>query len=146
VTTASSKLKDEYYRGEYLVAYITIMNERGGSKITIRRVNITIWRIEKRYEKWRNIEVVYNKTINISEGIEGGQAFSMEIKVKLDFNPARYNITIAVYSTATGSPHYPVRGHRFWVRSAIEIPPIVWAVIVDALFILVAVMIYRRMR
>jgi len=147
VIVKASNLKEEYYKGEDLILYVSILNNKsGGGVLTIEKLNISIWRVEKRYDRWRNIEMVYNKSREIGETIEANQVYSIRIQIQLNFTPARYNLTVAIYTDETSEPYYAVKGYLFWIRSAVRIPPIVWAIIVDVLFILAAMIIYRKLR
>ncbi len=146
VVVEASGLKDEYRKGETLTLYVSVLNNKTGGTLTVEKLNISIWRIEKRYTRWRNVERVYNRSREIDETIEKGQVLSIRIQILLDFTPARYNLTVAVYTDESADPVYAVKGYLFWVKSAVEIPPIVWAIVADVIFILVALIIYRKLR
>jgi len=152
VIVLGSNLKDVYYKGEELVISISVLNNNSkGNILNITLINTTIWRIEKRYNRWRNIEKVYNDTKEIGELIEPGQVFSTEIRIKLDFTPARYNLTVDVKTKFTAgaaaeTSNYVVKGHLFWIKSSITIPTIVWAIVVDVILVLVALIAYKKLR
>jgi len=150
VVVSGSRPRDTYYRGEELVVYVSILNNHSqGSVLEVSKINVTIWRVEKRHEMWRNIEKVYNTSRKLNEKIEPEQIFSIEVRVKLDFTPARYNLTIAVIASFTGGAektYYPVKNHLFWVKSAVSIPPLGWAAIADVVLVLIAIILYRKLR
>ncbi len=152
VLTSASELKEVYRKGEEMVIYVSVFNNHSGTNIlNITEVNTTIWRIEKRYNRWRNIERVYSRTREIGQLINPGEVFSIEIRIKLDYTPARYNITVCVITKFTAGAageveNYVVKGHLFWIKSAITIPTIVWAIIADVILMVVGLFIYRRLR
>ena len=80
VLTSASELKEVYRKGEEMVIYVSVFNNHSGTNIlNITEVNTTIWRIEKRYNRWRNIERVYSRTREIGQLINPGEGFSKSL-------------------------------------------------------------------
>ncbi|MCR8454705.1 MAG: hypothetical protein NDP13_06935, partial [Crenarchaeota archaeon] len=71
VLIGHSSLKDVYYQGEDLIIDVSVWNN-GTSALRIIHFNLTIWRVEKRYDRLRNVELVYNSTIKKNETISPG--------------------------------------------------------------------------
>lgn len=152
VVATSSSLENTYYQGDQMIIRIAIMNNASTENVLeIIHINTTIWRIEQRYKRWRNIELVYNKTDKIGVTIDPHQVFSTQIKIRIDFQPAKYNLTVEVRTRfragAEGEKsYYVVKGHEFWVKSSLSIPPLAWAIVVDVIIIMIAWIVYRRLK
>ncbi|MEX0568731.1 MAG: hypothetical protein Q6363_006180 [Candidatus Njordarchaeota archaeon] len=152
VVVVGSILEDTYYQGDVMTIRVAIMNNASSENtLEIILINTTIWRIEQRYERWRNIEVIYNRTDNIGTTIERNEVFSTEIEIKINFQPARYNITVEVRAkfragAAGEQSYYVVKGHMFWVKSSLSIPPMAWALVLDVIIIIAALFVYRKLK
>lgn len=143
-------LKDKYYQGEELVINVSVWNN-GTSALRVLYFNLTVWRVEKRYDRLRNVELVYNKTLNKNETITQGQVYSLRIIVPIMFQPAQYNLSLAVVTRFVlggggEREEYIIPTHLFWVKPTYEVPVIVWAIIIEAVLIGFTLYIYRRLK
>ncbi|GEM_PF-7121594 len=150
VIVGGSPLKDVYYQGEELILRAVVWNN-GSSALEILYFNISIWRIEERYGRLRNIERVYYAKFEKNITIEPNQQFSEEIIIKINLQPARYNLSFAVVTkftagATTESTNYIVPSHIFWVKPSFEIPILIWAGIIEVILMGLALFIYRRLR
>ncbi|MCR8487499.1 MAG: hypothetical protein NDP22_03705, partial [Crenarchaeota archaeon] len=150
VLIGHSSLKDVYYQGEDLIIDVSVWNN-GTSALRIIHFNLTIWRVEKRYDRLRNVELVYNSTIKKNETISPGQIYSLRILVTVTFQPAQYNLSLAVVTrfalgAAGEREDYIIPTYLFWVKPTFEVPTIVWAIVVEVVLIGLAIYIYRRLR
>jgi len=150
VVVGSSPLKDVYSQGEELAIQVVVWNN-GSSPLEILNFNISIWRVEKRYNKLRNVERVYNQKLDKNVTIEPNQQFSEEIVVKINLQPARYNLSLAVTTkfltgAAAENTRYIIKSHLFWVKPSFEVPVLLWATIIEVILIGMAIFIYKRLR
>lgn len=146
----ATSLKDTYYQGDTIAIQITVLNN-GTSVLEIKAVNVSIWRVERRYNRLRNIELVYNKTFPKNVKIDVGDLFSTLVEVKIDFPPAQYNISVSIVAdfVAGGggeSVEYVVPSHLFWVKANFDIPILAWALIINVILVALTVYIYRRLK
>jgi len=150
VVVGSSPLKDVYYQGEELVIQVVVWNN-GSSTLKILNFNISIWRVEERYGRLRNVERVYNQEFDKNVTIDPNQQFSEEIVVKINLQPARYNLSLAVTTkflagAAAENTQYIIKSHLFWVKPNFEIPVLLWATIIEVILIGMAIFVYRHLR
>lgn len=152
VIVGASPLKSTYYQGETIIIRAVVWNN-GSSKINVLYFNVSIWRVEKRYNRLRNVENVYSGKFDANISLEPNQQFSKEIHIKSNLQPAQYNLSLSVvvqYTTgpATGSKDtfYIIPTHLFTIKPSFEIPVLIWAIVIEAILIGFALYIYKGLR
>lgn len=123
--TTHSKLKDKYRQDEEIAFHTTIFNNASKD---LNLTTLHFFLTEKR-EKGQTPAPERNITKNTSYTLAINKSQTVTLSISLsDVSPATYNVT-SYFEDKLGVKFYVVKDREITVRSALQIPAIVWALI-----------------